>query len=86
VAERRAVEDADMGVYGEALGYGEEPEPSLMRADFGGTSGGMLPDLRREDEFLLFSLCEDEVGMTSGASVLGEIGCFGGVGVNVRER
>jgi hypothetical protein len=48
-----------------------------MREDLGGTSGGPLPDRRREADDCLFSRCEDAEGMTSGASVLGESGCFG---------
>lgn len=83
-AESRFVDEADMGVYGDGRGYGDvpEPEPSLMRADFGGTSGGMLPDLSRDEEPDLFSRV---VGMTSGVRVLGEMGCLGGDAVNVRE-
>lgn len=46
-AERRLVLDADMGVYGEAREYGEL---SVILADFGGTSGGLLPDRRRVPE------------------------------------
>jgi hypothetical protein len=83
-AERRDVEFADIGVYGEALGYGEAL--SFMRADFGGTSGGMLPDRSRVEELCLFNLCEEDAGITSGASVFGDMGCFGGEAVNVRER
>jgi hypothetical protein len=41
--ERRLLVD-DIGVKGEARGCGEL---SVILADFGGTSGGVLPDLRR---------------------------------------
>lgn len=41
--------DADIGVKGDALECGE---PSFIRADFGGTSGGVLPDLS-----LVIELC-----------------------------
>ena len=40
--------EADIGVKGEALGCGE---PSFIRPDFGGTSGGVLPDLNLVVEF-----------------------------------
>ena len=46
-ADRRLVLEADMGVYGEARGWGEL---SVILADFGGTSGGVLPDRRRVPE------------------------------------
>lgn len=46
--ERRLVEDADIGVYGDGRGYGDLS--SLVRPDFGGTSGGPLPDLNLEDD------------------------------------
>jgi hypothetical protein len=56
VTERGAVDEVeerrllvDEGVKGEARGCGE---PSVILADFGGTSGGVLPDLRRVLEFL----------------------------------
>ncbi len=76
-ADKRLVLDADMGVYGEAR---EKGEFSVILADFGGTSGGVLPDRRREpDSFWVMRWTgagEDE-GMTRGASDFGERGCFG---------
>lgn len=45
--DRRLVVEADIGVYGEARGYGEL---SGILADFGGTPGGVLPDRRRVAE------------------------------------
>lgn len=69
--------EADMGVKGEALGYGE---PSFILADFGGTSGGVEPDLNLVIEFCLINRggCEAEVkGMTRGERILGDKGCFG---------
>lgn len=46
-ADSKPVDDPDMGVYGEARGCGE---PSFIRADLGGTSGGVpqLPLPERE--------------------------------------
>ena len=46
-ADKRLAVDADMGVYGEAR---EKGEFSVILADFGGTSGGVLPDRRREPD------------------------------------
>jgi hypothetical protein len=71
-----AVVDADMGVKGEARGCGE---PSFILADFGGTSGGLLPDLSLALEVWRVSrgAAVDVQGMTSGASDFGESGCLG---------
>lgn len=49
-----------------------------MRADFGGTSGGVLSDLVRLFDGRRVRYCGrgvDVVGMTSGARDLGESGC-----------
>lgn len=54
VGAETEVLDADIGVNGEALGCGE---PSFIRADFGGTSGGVLPDLSLVIEFCRISRC-----------------------------
>jgi hypothetical protein len=53
VEERRLLVD-EKGVKGEARGCGE---PSVILADFGGTSGGVLPDLRRVVEFFRRRRC-----------------------------
>jgi hypothetical protein len=44
----REVVEADIGVKGDDLEYGE---PSFIRADFGGTSGGVESDLSFVVEF-----------------------------------
>lgn len=46
--ERLVVEADDIGVKGEPLECGEA---SIILADFGGTSGGMLSELNRVFEF-----------------------------------
>lgn len=72
-ADCKLVDDPDMGVYGEARGWGEL---SFILADLGGTSGGLhsLTDRRRLCEF---SRTRDEFGMTSGANDFGDSGCLG---------
>ena len=44
----REIVEADIGVKGDDLEYGE---PSFIRADFGGTSGGVESDLSLVVEF-----------------------------------
>ena len=69
--------EADIGVKGEALGCGED---SFILADFGGTSGGVESELSLVAEFCLTNRggCGAEVeGMTRGARILGDKGCFG---------
>ena len=70
------VVDADIGVKGEARACGE---PSFIRADLGGTSGGLEPDLSLALEVWPVSrgAAVDVEGMTSGARDFGESGCFG---------
>ena len=85
-AERRLVLEADMGVYGDAREYGEL---SIILADFGGTSGGVLPDRRRvpEDFRVMRWIWEGEdEGMTRGASDFGERGCFGEADLGLLEE
>ena len=50
----RDVVEADIGVNGDDLPYGE---PSFIRADLGGTSGGVEPDLSLDDEFCRIIRC-----------------------------
>lgn len=69
--------EADIGVNGEALGCGE---PSIILVDLGGTSGGVEPDLSLVVELCLINRwgCGAEVeGITRGARILGDKGCFG---------
>lgn len=70
------VVEADMGVKGEALAFGD---PSIIRADLGGTSGGLESDLSLVLEVWRVSrgAAVDVEGMTSGVKVFGESGCFG---------
>lgn len=74
-AEPGVSDEPDKGVYGVPRPLGEMR--SFIRADLGGTSGGVLSDLVRLFEGRRERYCgreDDVVGMTSGARDLGERG------------
>jgi hypothetical protein len=75
--ETRELVEADIGVKGDDL---EDGEPSIIRADFGGTSGGVEPDLSLVVEFCRISFSgegAEVAGMTRGARIFGDKGCLG---------
>ena len=73
----RDVVEADIDVVEVDRPYGDPP---IIRADFGGTSGGVEPDLNLVNELLRTGSCAcgtEAEGIKRGARILGDRGCFG---------